>query len=84
MNYSFILEAFIVALLLLTALMAVFSKELIKSVIFMSLASMLSVVAFLIMHAPDVAITEASIGSGLVTTLFLLTLIDKKKEGAKK
>ena len=42
---------------------------------------MLAAIAFVIMRAPDVAITEAVIGSGLVTALFVFTLFSKKKEG---
>ena len=69
------------ALMLLFAVLAIESKKLINSVIYMSLMSLLSVVSFVIMRAPDVAITEAVIGSGLVTFLFIITLIQIKKKG---
>lgn len=69
------------ALMLLFAILAIESKKLINSVIYMSLMSLLSVVSFVIMRAPDVAITEAVIGSGLVTFLFIITLIQIKKKG---
>ena len=71
------------ALLLIIAFLAVSEKKLIKNVIFLSALSMLSVVAFVIMKAPDVALTEAVIGSGLVTALFVFTLLSIKKEDAK-
>mgnify|MGYP003861085021 FL=1 len=71
------------ALLLIIAFLAVSEKKLIKSVIFLSALSMLSVVAFVIMKAPEVALTEAVIGSGLVTALFVFTLLSIKKEDAK-
>ncbi len=71
------------ALLLIIAFLAVSEKKLIKSVIFLSALSMLSVVAFVVMKAPDVALTEAVIGSGLVTALFVFTLLSIKKEEAK-
>ncbi|MBN2300314.1 MAG: DUF4040 domain-containing protein [Acholeplasmataceae bacterium] len=67
------------ALLLIIAFLAVSEKKLIKSVIFLSALSMLSVVSFVIMKAPDVALTEAVIGSGLVTSLFVFTLLSFKK-----
>jgi energy-converting hydrogenase B subunit D len=44
---------------------------------------MLSVIGFVLMKAPDVAVTEAVIGSGLVTSLFVFTLLSVKKVGAK-
>ena len=71
------------ALLLIIAFAALQSKKLIKSVLFLSGLSMLSVVAFVLLKAPDVAITEAVIGSGLVTALFVFTLLSVKKEASK-
>ena len=70
-------------LLLIIAFLAVNEKKLIKSVIFLSALSMLSVVSFVLMKAPDVALTEAVIGSGLVTSLFVFTLLSIKKEVSK-
>jgi len=72
------------ALLLLIAFVAIQSKDLIKSVLFLSGLSMLAVVSFVLLKAPDVALTEAVIGSGLVTALFIFTLLSVKKEGTKK
>lgn len=71
------------ALLLIIAFLALQSNKLIKSVLFLSGLSMLSVVAFVLLKAPDVAITEAVIGSGLVTALFVFTLLSVKKEASK-
>jgi len=71
------------ALLLVIAFMAIHSKKLIKSVIFLSALSMLAVVGFVLLRAPDVALTEAVIGSGLVTSLFIFTLLSTKKEETK-
>jgi len=66
--------------LLLIAFFAVHEKKLIKSVIFLSALSMLSVVSYVLMKAPDVALTEAVIGSGLVTSLFIFTLLSIQKK----
>lgn len=65
--------------LLVLAFLAINSKSLIKSVLFLSSLSMLAVVSFVLMRAPDVAITEAVIGSGLVTALFVFTLLAVKR-----
>ena len=65
------------------AFLAINSKQLIKSVMYLSALSMLSVIGFVLMKAPDVAVTEAVIGSGLVTSLFVFTLLGVKKVGAK-
>lgn len=74
-----ILEVFIGVTMLILAFLAINSKSLIKTVMFLSALSMLAVVAFVIMAAPDVAITEAVIGSGLVTSLFVFTLLSVRK-----
>ena len=74
-----VITLFVGILLLALAFLAINSKSLIKSVLFLSSLSMLAVVSFAIMRAPDVAITEAVIGSGLVTALFVFTLLSVKR-----
>ncbi len=74
-----IIEIVVSVLLIVLAFLAINSKMLIKSVIFLSSLSMLSVISFIIMQAPDVAVTEAVIGSGLVTSLFVFTLLAVRK-----
>ena len=75
------LSLFISVLLIILAYMAINAKTLIKGVMLVSSISMLSVIAFVIMRAPDVAVTEAVIGSGLVTSLFVFTLLGVRKVG---
>ena len=70
-------------LLLVIAFCALNSRSLIKSVLFLSGLSMLAVVSFVLMKAPDVAVTEAVIGSGLVTALFVFTLLSVRRRDAK-
>ncbi|WGS64853.1 Na(+)/H(+) antiporter subunit B [Marinitoga aeolica] len=79
-----IIEIIVGFALLIFAFMAIESKKLINSIIYLSILSMLSVVSFVFMKAPDVAITEAVIGSGLVTAVFIFTLFSLKKAGDKK
>lgn len=74
-----IIEIVVSVLLVGLAFIAINSKSLVKTVMFLSALSMLSVLAFVIMQAPDVAITEAVIGSGLVTSLFVFTLLSARK-----
>jgi len=78
-----IVEIVISVLLVGLAFLALNGTSMIRSVMFLSLLSMLSVIGFVLMKAPDVAVTEAVIGSGLVTSLFVFTLLGKKKAGAK-
>jgi len=74
-----LVEIVISILLVVLALLATSSKSMMKTVMFLSALSMLAVVAFVIMQAPDVAVTEAVIGSGLVTSLFVFTLLSARK-----
>ncbi|MFK5883245.1 MAG: DUF4040 domain-containing protein [Candidatus Izemoplasma sp.] len=76
-------EIVVSVLLIVLAFLAINSKSLIKSVMFLSSMSMLAVVGFVLMKAPDVAVTEAVIGSGLVTSLFVFTLLSARKVGNK-
>ena len=60
--------------LCLVAVYAVFSHVIIHAVVAMSVFSTMTAVVFLLLQAPDVAMTEAVIGAGLVTAFFVLTL----------
>ncbi|MCF7925448.1 MAG: DUF4040 domain-containing protein [Candidatus Izimaplasma sp.] len=76
-----VFEIAVSGLLIVLAFVALNSKSLIKSVMLLSGISMLTVVAFVMLKAPDVAVTEAVIGSGLVTSLFVFTLLSFRKTG---
>ena len=77
--FIMILEVVLGLLLLFLAYKAINSEKLIQSVMYLSALSMLSVVGFTLMQAPDVAVTEAVIGSGMVTALFVFTLLSRKE-----
>jgi len=80
-----ILQLVVGIIMLMTAILALESKKIMNSVIYLSLLSLMAVVSFILLAAPDVAVTEAVIGSGLVTALFVFTLLGINKEtGTKK
>ena len=80
-----IFELFIGLIMIVFSFLAIESKKLVNSIIYLSVLSMFSVISFIFMRAPDVAITEAVVGSGLVSALFIVTLIMiNKKVGDKK
>lgn len=66
--------ALLMGFLCLVAAYAVFSNVLIHAVVALSVFSITTAVVFLLLQAPDVAMTEAVIGAGLVTAFFILTL----------
>ncbi|MDI9368909.1 MAG: DUF4040 domain-containing protein [Thermotogota bacterium] len=73
--FSFIIGVVMVGL----AIFAIEANKLLTSVIMLSAMGLLSVILFVIMIAPDVAITEASVGAGLTTAIFLLSLRNLKR-----
>ena len=66
------------------ALFAVHTKSLLGAVVVSGAVSLMASVIYLLLHAPDAAMTEAAIGSGLTTVVFLYTLkrVFSKKDKA--
>lgn len=56
------------------ALVAIYQKKLSVSIIAAGTVSLMASVLYLLLAAPDVALTEASIGSGLSTIIFFYVL----------
>ena len=60
--------------LIVCAISASLSKSLLNSIlIFMSYSLIMSVI-WILLESPDLAITEAAVGAGVTTVLFLVTL----------
>lgn len=60
--------------LVICAIAASFSKNLLNSIlIFMSYSLVMSVI-WMILESPDLAITEAAVGAGITSILFFVTL----------
>jgi len=60
--------------ILVGALLAVMLDNIISAVISAGLSSLFASVVYVVLAAPDVAMTEASIGSGLATMIFLYAI----------
>lgn len=58
---------------------AIVARSLLVSIILSGGVSLAASVVFLLMGAPDVAMTEAAIGSGLTTVVFLYALARSKQ-----
>ena len=63
------------------ALVALATRTTAVAVIAAGLVSLFASVVFLLLAAPDVAMTEAAIGSGLTTFLFFFVLGRIRREG---
>lgn len=62
------------ASILVAGVLAVCLENLLAAMVSSSLASLFAAVSFLLLAAPDVAMAEAAIGSGLVTFIFLYAI----------
>ena len=60
--------------ILIGGLLAVILNNMVSAVISAGLASLFASVVYVVLAAPDVAMTEASIGSGLATMIFLYAI----------
>ena len=60
--------------ILVGGLLAVWLDNMVSAVISAGLASLFASVVYVVLAAPDVAMTEASIGSGLTTMIFLYAI----------
>lgn len=78
-----IVNLLFLSLLLISVVSLVFSDDSVSSIIVLNVFSLTMTVLYVIMNAPDVAITEASIGACLTTIFFLWTLMILRKENAK-
>lgn len=58
----------------LAAIFAIFTKRIVSAIIASGVISLMASIMFLIAAAPDVAMTEATIGAGLTTVIFLYAL----------
>ena len=74
-----ILNILIVLGMVVTAVLAVHFDNLLSSVIALGATGLFAAAAFLVLHAPDVAISEAAVGAALTPLIFIVTL--KKIKG---
>ncbi len=66
--------ATLAVVMIISAVMAVLSKEMPLAILASGTISLLASIFFLVLASPDVAMTEAAIGAGLTTFLFFIIL----------
>ncbi len=83
---TIVFALFLLTLLVITAVAIVRTRNLFVAVMLMSIFSLLMASNFFILDAADVALTEAAVGAGVTTVIFLtalrLTARREKREGA--
>ncbi len=68
------------AIMIVAAVLAIVQKSLLSAIIAAGAISLLASLLYIVLAAPDVAMTEAAIGSGLTTIVFLFALNKVRKE----
>jgi len=69
-----VLNALIIIGLVASAILACTQEKLLSSVVALGVTGIFAAAAFLVMHAPDVAISEAAVGAALTPLIFIVTL----------
>ncbi len=77
-----IFETILLVLLIIGAIAVSLTRNLLSSVVIYMSYSLIVSVLWLLLRAPDLAITEAAVGAGVTSTLFFITLqnINKLKD----
>lgn len=71
---TIVFALFLLSLLVITAIAIVHTRNLFVAVMLMSIFSLLMAATFFILDAADVALTEAAVGAGVTTVVFLSAL----------
>ena len=74
-----ILNALILLGVVVSAILAVHCEKLLSSVIALGVTGIFAAAEFPLLHAPDVAISEAAVGAALTPLIFIVTI--KKLKG---
>ena len=75
MNYFYeIIQISTLVIMIISAFLAVVYKNLLSSIIALSVASLLLSLEFYLLQAPDVAIAEAAIGAALTMAIFIFAI----------
>ncbi|HHV15890.1 MAG TPA: DUF4040 domain-containing protein [Gelria sp.] len=79
---NILVDLILLFFLIVCAVAAVVQKELLNSVIILSIYSLIMAVVWVRLGAVDVAITEAAVGAGISTVLFIavLTRVKRREE----
>lgn len=69
-----ILNVLVILGMIVSAIMAIHFEKLLSSVIALGVTGIFAAAEFLLLHAPDVAISEAAVGAALSPLIFIVAL----------
>jgi uncharacterized MnhB-related membrane protein len=73
-NLVMILNVLVILGMVVSAILAVHFEKLLSAVIALGVTGIFAAAEFLLLHAPDVAISEAAVGAALTPLIFIVTL----------
>ena len=81
-----VVECILLLILVITAIAAPLQKRLLAAVIIYTVFGLVMSLLWMLLRAPDLAITEAAVGAGVTGVLFILALhkINRLKGGSDK
>jgi len=68
-----------IVLLVVTAVLAITARDLLAAVIIFSVYSLIMALMWQRLQAPDLALTEAAVGAGVTTVLFVVTIFKTRR-----
>ena len=71
----YILNIVLVLFMAFGAIVALHLRDLLSAVIVMGVVDLIIAILFFVLQAPDVAITQAAVGAGLTTAIFVIAII---------
>jgi uncharacterized MnhB-related membrane protein len=72
----------LVAILIVLAGIALTVRDLLAAVVVLSVFSLISCLLFFLLSAPDVALTEAAVGTGIGSVVFIWAVFRTQRRGA--
>jgi len=66
-------------ILIVAAILTVHFKDLVAAIVASAVISLIASAYFYLLQAPDVAMTEAAVGVGLTTVIFIITVRKTKR-----
>ena len=72
---------FLLVMMLVLAILALVVRDILVGVIILSVFSLISCLFFFYLGAPDVALTEAAVGTGIGTVVFIWTVSRTRGSG---
>lgn len=80
MSLELLIQNALLVLLFVLCLIAIELKDLLYSVIVLTGASVSLAVIFYMLQAPDIAITQAAVGAGVMTVLFVIAISRTRRQ----